>query len=570
MTIPSNGDAQAAGMDRPGRSNALMDPRARSSAGAARLAAVRALFAIALVALLLGTVIAALPARAADSRVLTAEASGSLLAVRGIFNAQPPFERISRGLVRVEPATAAHTPMGGEIAGLAGFVNDESTFDAVGRRLFLRGVDDDDVDRLYVIDAQTGAVIASPAFPASPPDTRVVLNEFEYDELTGSLLAVRGIFNAQPPFERISRRLVRIDPATAAHTPVGGEIAGLALFSSQSTYDAVGQRLFFAGVDDDDVDRLYVIDAQTGAMIASPALPPPPAGTDMSLDAFEFDELATPTPDRDGDGAPDASDNCPDAPNPSQADGDGDGLGDACDGPAAPIVTTQQQPGQPVADADQDGVPDAVDGSIVTQPPEPETTATVEVLRGTVLILENGRFRPLQGRETVPIGATIDATAGAIKITVAADTAGAVLQSGIFWEGAFQIKQVRERGRRARRRAREGRALALTTELVLKGGSARACGARASVALQSGKRRKLRRLWGDAKGRFRTRGRYGAATVRGTVWLTKDRCDGTLTRVVEGKVAVEDFGRDRTVIVRAGESYLAKATRGGGKAGRRP
>ena len=38
-----------------------------------------------------------------------------------------------------------------------------------------------------------------------------------------------------------------------------------------------------------------------------------------------------------------------------------------------------------------------------------------------------------------------------------------------------------------------------------------------------------------------------------------DRCDGTLTKVRRGRVAVRDFRRKRTVIVRAGKSYLAKA-----------
>jgi len=43
--------------------------------------------------------------------------------------------------------------------------------------------------------------------------------------------------------------------------------------------------------------------------------------------------------------------------------------------------------------------------------------------------------------------------------------------------------------------------------------------------------RVVRALWGDGKGQFRTRGQYASATVRGTRWLTADRCDGTFTRV---------------------------------------
>ena len=53
----------------------------------------------------------------------------------------------------------------------------------------------------------------------------------------------------------------------------------------------------------------------------------------------------TPT-DSDGDGVPDADDNCVDAVNPDQADSDGDGVGDACEG-----------------DRDSDGVLDDGDGT---------------------------------------------------------------------------------------------------------------------------------------------------------------------------------------------------------------
>ena len=66
-------------------------------------------------------------------------------------------------------------------------------------------------------------------------------------------------------------------------------------------------------------------------------------------------------------------------------------------------------------------------------------------------------------------------------------------------------------------------------------------------------------LRGVAKGRFRTTGRFSAATVRGTDWGVRDRCDGTLTVVRQGVVLVTDFRLHTTVAVRAGQTYLAKA-----------
>ena len=69
---------------------------------------------------------------------------------------------------------------------------------------------------------------------------------------------------------------------------------------------------------------------------------------------FDYDDVVlraaqTSAPDGDGDGIPDASDNCPSVANPSQTDTDGDGQGDACD----------SSPNGP--DSDGDGIPDAAD-----------------------------------------------------------------------------------------------------------------------------------------------------------------------------------------------------------------
>ena len=68
----------------------------------------------------------------------------------------------------------------------------------------------------------------------------------------------------------------------------------------------------------------------------------------------------------------------------------------------------------------------------------------------------------------------------------------------------------------------------------------------------------MRRLFGDGKGSFRTRGRNAAATVRGTRWGVQDRCDGTLVAVQRGRVEVRDFVKRKTVILRTGKTYLAR------------
>ena len=101
-------------------------------------------------------------------------------------------------------------------------------------------------------------------------------------------------------------------------------------------------------------------------------------------------------------------------------------------------------------------------------------------------------------------------------------------------------------------------------DVYLRGGSFKRCarparrgGARRASA---SKTRRVRRLWGrDSGGKYRSHGRHSHATVRGTRWLTEDRCDGTFTRVTHGTVLVRDYKRHRSVLVRAGHSYLAKA-----------
>ena len=62
-----------------------------------------------------------------------------------------------------------------------------------------------------------------------------------------------------------------------------------------------------------------------------------------------------------------------------------------------------------------------------------------------------------------------------------------------------------------------------------------------------------------SQGRYRTLGRYASATDDlGAFWLTADRCDGTSAQVRQGTVSVRDLVQKKTVVVRAGHSYLAR------------
>ena len=118
---------------------------------------------------------------------------------------------------------------------------------------------------------------------------------------------------------------------------------------------------------------------------------------------------------------------------------------------------------------------------------------------------------------------------------------------------------------------------ALITDLVMKGEIPRSqCaplkGARSAADAakkKKGPKSVLGKLWGSGKGKFRTDGKYSSATVRGTIWLVQDRCEGTLTKVTRGTVQVRDLKRKKTITVKAGHSYLARAQRAASKAKRR-
>ncbi len=221
-----------------------------------------------------------------------------------------------------------------------------------------------------------------------------------------------------------------------------------------------------------------------------------------------------------------------------------------------PIVPAPGCPG----DVDADGLCDTVDPTNGALTPVPFKTLNARVISGEVFVKlpAGGKiagasaavprgFTRLQGAATIPVGSTLDTTKGRVELRTAADLRRRT-QTSQFFDGRFRIRQ--------ERKSRSSRSL--ITELALTGSSFARCGSTGKASTSARSKRRVRRLWGDGKGAFRTKGRHAAATVRGTRWLVEDRCDGTLVKVSRGRVEVRDKIRLRTVQVRAGRSYLAR------------
>jgi hypothetical protein len=207
-----------------------------------------------------------------------------------------------------------------------------------------------------------------------------------------------------------------------------------------------------------------------------------------------------------------------------------------------PVAPTLTPPPTPTPSTAGSGVPAA--------PPVLGQSVNADVRRGTVTVKLPGAagYVALTDLTSLPVGSILDTREGSITLNTALP--GGTTQSAIFHGGLFEVRQPQGAGG--------------LTELVLRGAltGCSSGAARAAAVSKKKKRKPPRRLWGsDSKGKFRTRGGNSVATVRGTAWYVEDRCDGTLTRVSRGSVSVYDRGRHRTVVVRAGHSYLARSIR---------
>jgi hypothetical protein len=256
--------------------------------------------------------------------------------------------------------------------------------------------------------------------------------------------------------------------------------------------------------------------------------------------------VVAPPADRDRDGAPDTTDNCPDVANSDQADGDTDGVGNACD---------TLPPGN--------------------VPPKPGETSIVKVVSGEVFVklparrslgfdglrapLQFSDFVPLKGAASIPLGATVDTTRGEVAIDSAANSFSAAdrrakRQTARIRAALFLLKQKRAKARSS----------SISTDVSLlspPGAEARCAGAPRKGTI-------VRTISLVVKGFYRTLGGASTSTARSATFNTTDRCDGTLTEVGRGKVTMTV--KKQKVTVKAGQAYLVKAKLFKVRKGRRP
>ncbi len=191
------------------------------------------------------------------------------------------------------------------------------------------------------------------------------------------------------------------------------------------------------------------------------------------------------------------------------------------------------------------------------EPGEVQTGQTVNLrlLAGSASIAGT----PFEHSTQVPVGTYIDATNGRIELT----SDNALKDSMRFFGGDFIVNQQLTVDPVTDLNLMPVTCPAPAAPVVRKKRKKKKKKKRNRAAIE---RRATSSLFGSGKGRFRTRGYRGAATVRGTDWNVQDTCAGTLITLNHTDdplgLEIDDFGvagPTDAVLHGDGQTYLAAA-----------
>jgi hypothetical protein len=149
---------------------------------------------------------------------------------------------------------------------------------------------------------------------------------------------------------------------------------------------------------------------------------------------------------------------------------------------------------------------------------------------GRVKLPGQRRFHRIVGGEPLPFGTQVDVSNGrGVRLTDG--RSGVLTISGQRGGVLGRVVLARVAG---------------LVELRLMGGRVKTCG------------KAVRRIWANGEGKFRVRGRFASVTRSGW-WLTSDFCDRTAILARRGSLLVNDLAAKRKVVVKAPDTYVARA-----------
>ena len=192
-------------------------------------------------------------------------------------------------------------------------------------------------------------------------------------------------------------------------------------------------------------------------------------------------------------------------------------------------------------------------------------TVNISLVSGLVLVEIHGVFVPLTELTQIPTNTEINALKGSIKLITAINGGPASGErcgrqgqeaQAPDPEGHFRRRDLQAPGPRAPARARHARD---RRERFLRGTSYASAPRTRPPTPPPPPPRPRPSSYSTPAPRANSAPRAtSAATVLGTKWTIADRCNGTLTHDITDSVEVTDFVRHKTVILHAGQSYLAK------------
>jgi hypothetical protein len=154
----------------------------------------------------------------------------------------------------IDPVTGAAATLG--IVGDLQYWQTETTYSALTNEVYVAGIDSNNTHKLYVMDAQSGALVRSAPFTQNGAPITDVLG-LATNSL-GHLIAYRWNGSAE--------QMLRIDTTTGEATELG-IVGDLQYWSSTADINVTNDRAHVIGINAANENKLYTLDTMTGALL---------------------------------------------------------------------------------------------------------------------------------------------------------------------------------------------------------------------------------------------------------------------------------------------------------------